>query len=93
MSKPELNIGIIGYNFMGKAHSNAWLQANRFFEAPYHAVLKAACGRNEAATQNGKVVAGTRTETFSKAANMPVHIPLSGKTMEFDGAGMCVAGC
>ena len=51
MSKPELNIGIIGYNFMGKAHSNAWLQANKFFDAPYTAVLKAACGRNEAATR------------------------------------------
>ena len=51
MSKAELKIGIIGYNFMGKAHSNAWLQANRFFDAPFTAVLKAACGRNEAATR------------------------------------------
>ena len=51
MSKPELNIGIIGYNFMGKAHSNAWLQANKFFDAPYTAVLKAACGRNGDATR------------------------------------------
>lgn len=50
-NKPDLRIGIIGYNFMGKAHSNAWLQANKFFDAPYHAVLKAACGRNEAATR------------------------------------------
>lgn len=28
-----------------------------------------------------------------QAANVPVHVPLSGKTMEFDGAGKCVAGC
>ena len=28
-----------------------------------------------------------------KAARMPVHIPLSGKTMEFDANGKCVAGC
>lgn len=48
---------------------------------------------NEPATKDGKVIAGTRTETFVKSAKMPVHIPLSGKTMEFDGAGKCAAGC
>lgn len=48
---------------------------------------------NEAATSGGKVVLGTRTESFIKAANMPVHVPLSGKTMEFAGDGNCVAGC
>ncbi|MEK9724196.1 MAG: hypothetical protein VW405_12055 [Rhodospirillaceae bacterium] len=48
---------------------------------------------NEPATKDGKIIAGTKTETFQKAAKMPVHIPLSGKTMEFDGGGKCVAGC
>jgi L-ascorbate metabolism protein UlaG (beta-lactamase superfamily) len=48
---------------------------------------------NEAATQGGQVRAGTKTEAFMKAARMPVHIPLSGRTMSFDGAGKCVAGC
>lgn len=48
---------------------------------------------NEVATQDGKVVAGTRTETFMKAVKAPAHVPLSGKTMEFDGTGKCVAGC
>jgi L-ascorbate metabolism protein UlaG (beta-lactamase superfamily) len=48
---------------------------------------------NEAATKGGKVLPGTKTETFMKAAKMPVHIPLSGKTMEFDNNGKCVAGC
>ena len=43
----KLNIGIIGYKFMGKAHSNAWLQAPRFFDLPSEIVLKVACGRNE----------------------------------------------
>jgi len=52
MGRPKLNIGIIGYNFMGKAHSNAWLQAGRFFELGMEPVLKAACGRNEAAVQS-----------------------------------------
>ncbi len=48
---------------------------------------------NEEATKNGKVIAGTRTETFIKAARMPVHLPLSGKTIEFNGGGTCVSGC
>lgn len=48
---------------------------------------------NEEATKGGKVIAGTRTETFQKAVKVPVHIPLSGKTMEFDGDGKCAAGC
>jgi L-ascorbate metabolism protein UlaG (beta-lactamase superfamily) len=48
---------------------------------------------NEAATQEGKLIAGTRTETFIKATRVPVHLPLSGRTMEFDAGGRCVAGC
>ncbi|MDX1344940.1 MAG: MBL fold metallo-hydrolase [Sedimenticolaceae bacterium] len=48
---------------------------------------------NEKATENGKLLAGTRTETFIKAVEAPVHLPLSGVTMEFDGDGACVAGC
>jgi len=48
---------------------------------------------NEVATKGGKVIAGTRTDIFKKAVKAPVHIPLSGKAMEFDGAGKCVGGC
>lgn len=48
---------------------------------------------NEEATKDGKVIAGTKTETFIKAAKVPVHVPLSGKTMSFDGTGKCVSGC
>lgn len=48
---------------------------------------------NEPATMDGKVKAGTRTETFMKAVSAPVHVPLSGRTMEFDGDAKCVAGC
>jgi L-ascorbate metabolism protein UlaG (beta-lactamase superfamily) len=48
---------------------------------------------NEAATVGGKVRPGTRTETFMKAVKVPVHVPLSGKMMEFDGNGKCTAGC
>lgn len=48
---------------------------------------------NEVGTEGGKVIAGTKTETFIKATNVPVYLPLSGKTMSFDGAGKCTAGC
>jgi L-ascorbate metabolism protein UlaG (beta-lactamase superfamily) len=48
---------------------------------------------NEAATKGGKLLPNTKTARFKKAAKMPVHIPLSGKTMEFDGTAKCVKGC
>lgn len=48
---------------------------------------------NEEATRGGKVLPGTRTETFIEATGVPVHVPLSGVTMSFDGAGVCVDGC
>jgi L-ascorbate metabolism protein UlaG (beta-lactamase superfamily) len=48
---------------------------------------------NEAATKDGKVIAGTKTEQFIKAANVPVHLPLSGRTMSFNESGKCVTGC
>ncbi len=48
---------------------------------------------NEVGTIDGKVRPGSKTEAFVKASKVPVHIPLSGKTMEFDAAGKCAAGC
>ena len=48
---------------------------------------------NEVGTVGGKVRAGSKTEAFVKATRVPVHIPLSGRTMEFDAAGLCTAGC
>ena len=48
---------------------------------------------NEAATQNGEVQPGTKTAAFIDAVKVPVHVPLSGRTMEFDGEAACVTGC
>ncbi len=42
----NLNIGLIGYGFMGRTHSNAFLQAPRFFDLPFRPVLKAVAARN-----------------------------------------------
>ncbi len=46
MLKP-LNIGMIGYGFMGRAHSNAYRQVNQFFPLKHRAVLKAICARDK----------------------------------------------
>jgi L-ascorbate metabolism protein UlaG (beta-lactamase superfamily) len=49
---------------------------------------------NEGATSGGKVKPGTRTGAFiALVKGRPVYPALSGKTMEFNGAGKCVAGC
>jgi predicted dehydrogenase len=45
-AKKPLNIGMVGYGFMGRAHSNAFSQAPHFFDLAYQPVLKAACARN-----------------------------------------------
>ena len=42
----NLNIGLVGYGFMGRTHSNAFHQAPRFFDLPLRPVLKAICARN-----------------------------------------------
>jgi predicted dehydrogenase len=42
----ELRIGMIGYGFMGKTHSNAYVQAANFFKSNHRPVLKALCARN-----------------------------------------------
>jgi predicted dehydrogenase len=47
MTKP-LNIGMVGYGFMGRTHSNAYCQVNHFFDVPYRPVLKAVCARDTA---------------------------------------------
>jgi hypothetical protein len=46
MARTSLNVGMIGYNFMGKAHSNAWRQAPKFFDLPADIVLHTICGRS-----------------------------------------------
>jgi len=41
-----LNIGMIGYKFMGRAHSNAWLKADKFFDLKARPVMQVICGRD-----------------------------------------------
>ncbi len=41
-----LNVAMIGYGFMGRAHSNAYRQVNQFFDLDYRPVMKVACARD-----------------------------------------------
>jgi len=42
--KKKLNVGIIGYGFMGRTHSNAYRRVVNFFDVPYEPVLQVICG-------------------------------------------------
>ncbi len=43
----KLNVGLIGYGFMGRTHSNAYSQVKHFFDVPCEPVLKMICGLEE----------------------------------------------
>ncbi|HCK40809.1 MAG: dehydrogenase [Planctomycetaceae bacterium] len=49
MSRPDLNICLVGYKFMGKAHSQAWQTVDRFFDLDAQPVMKVVCGRDASA--------------------------------------------
>ncbi len=59
-----LRVGMIGYNFMGKAHSNAWRQAGRFFDLPAKIELGTICGRSAASVaQAAETLGWAQTST------------------------------
>ena len=47
MSLEALRIGLVGYGFMGRTHSNAYRQVNQFFDVGFRPELKAVCGRDK----------------------------------------------
>ncbi len=47
MAKKKLNVGMVGYGFMGRTHSNAFRKVSNFFDNEHVPVLKAIAGRNE----------------------------------------------
>ena len=47
----KLNVGLIGYGFMGRTHSNAFRKVSNFFDLEYQPVLKAICARDAAKVQ------------------------------------------
>ncbi|KKD02827.1 Gfo/Idh/MocA family protein [Streptomyces sp. WM6386] len=49
--KPPLRVGMVGYAFMGAAHSQGWRTVGRVFDLPRQPVLSAICGRDPAAVR------------------------------------------
>jgi predicted dehydrogenase len=58
-----LRVGLIGYRFMGRAHSNAWRQAPRFFHLKANIELHTLCGRNTAGVQSARAQLGWQHTT------------------------------
>ncbi|HEX4290451.1 MAG TPA: Gfo/Idh/MocA family oxidoreductase [Trebonia sp.] len=48
---PSIGVGMVGYAFMGRAHSQAWRTVDRVFDLPLRPRLAAICGRDRAATE------------------------------------------
>ncbi len=48
MERREIGVGLVGYKFMGRAHSNAYRQVARFFDVEPAPRMTAICGRDEA---------------------------------------------
>src|SRR2546427_8135759 len=67
-SRRTLHVGLIGYGFMGKAHSNAWRQAPRFFDLPAEVRMKTLCGRDARTLKKAATVFGwEKSETDWRA--------------------------
>ena len=64
----DLNVALIGQAFMGKAHSNAWSQAPRFFDLPVNPVMHTVAARNaETLPAFAKRFGWANTSTNAKA--------------------------
>ncbi|WP_020390735.1 Gfo/Idh/MocA family protein [Kribbella catacumbae] len=60
----NLGIGLVGYAFMGAAHSQAWRSAPRFFDLPLRPEMTVLCGRNaDAVTKAAGKLGWSQTET------------------------------
>ena len=60
-AKRTLNVGLIGYRFMGRAHSNAWRQVSHFFDLPVELQLNKICGRDRNAVARAAKKLGWKT--------------------------------
>ncbi len=73
MAKRKINVAMIGYQFMGRAHSNAWRQVGRFFDCPVEPVMKVVVGRNAAAVKDaaGKLGWAEHATSWEEVVNRP----------------------
>jgi hypothetical protein len=63
-----LRVGMIGYRFMGKAHSNAWRQVPRFFSLGNDIAMPNICGRDPKAVEEARKQSGWQTD-WKKVVN------------------------
>ncbi len=61
--QPSLGVAMIGYAFMGAAHSQGWRNAHRFFDLPAVPEMRVVCGRTESATRDAATKLGWATWT------------------------------
>jgi predicted dehydrogenase len=54
----EIGVGLVGYRFMGRAHSNAYRQVGRFFDLMLSPRMRAICGRDEAGVKEAAATLG-----------------------------------
>jgi predicted dehydrogenase len=54
----EIGVGLVGYKFMGRAHSNAYRQVGRFFDVKLSPRMRAICGRDEAGVKDAAATLG-----------------------------------
>jgi predicted dehydrogenase len=76
-AKTSLSVAMIGHNFMGKAHSNAWRQAPRFFDLPAAIRLHTICGRSSASVEKARARLGwenASTDWRAVVANPEIDI-------------------
>src|SRR5438105_12197538 len=61
--RPTFSVGLIGTKFMGRAHSNAWRQARRFFDLAAEIRMAMVCGRDRAAASRAASKLGWESST------------------------------
>ena len=59
----QLRVGMVGYAFMGAAHSQAWRTVNRAFDLPLSAELSVVCGRSEEGVAAAAAKLGWKSHT------------------------------
>jgi predicted dehydrogenase len=86
-----INIGIVGTQFMGRAHSNAWMDVDKFYDLPVRPVMKAACdnvadnlgpfcrrfGWQSHETDWKKLVARNDIDVIDICTSNNVHMPIA----------------
>jgi predicted dehydrogenase len=58
LESSEIGVGLVGYRFMGRAHSNAYRQVGRFFDLKLSPRMRAICGRDEAGVKDAAATLG-----------------------------------